>query len=211
MPDLVALERLKAARVIAVIRAPAPELAFAAVNALVEGGLRAVEVTHSTPEAGRVIAEIAREHGPEVVVGAGTVRHASEVAGVLCAGARFIVSPGIDAAVIKATKQTNALAIPGALTASEIMRAHALEADAIKLFPASLGGPGLLRALREPFPDISFIPTGGVTLDNIADWFAAGATAVAAGTSLCSRDDIVARRFDAIREQAARFMEACGR
>jgi 2-dehydro-3-deoxyphosphogluconate aldolase/(4S)-4-hydroxy-2-oxoglutarate aldolase len=211
MPDPVCIDRLKAARVIAVIRAPAPELALAAVDALVQGGLRAVEVTYSTPGAGRVIAEVARQHAPEVAVCAGTVRHASDVGDALSAGAEFIVSPGIDPAVIKAAKHADALVIPGALTRSEILRAQALGAAAIKLFPASLGGPGLLRALREPFPDISFVPTGGVSLDNLAEWFAAGATAVAAGTSLCSRDDITAGRFEAIRDRAARFMDACER
>ena len=208
MPDAASLERLRTERVVAVIRAPGPKGALAAAEALIEGGLRVMEVTYSTPGAGSVIAEVTRGQAPGVLVGAGTVRRAPEVADAVASGARFIVSPGIEPAVIEAAKEAGVMAIPGALTATEILGARALGADAVKLFPASIGGPGLLRALREPFPEVAFVPSGGVRLDNLEEWFAAGALAVAAGSSLCSREDIEAGRFDAIRERAARYAAA---
>jgi 2-dehydro-3-deoxyphosphogluconate aldolase / (4S)-4-hydroxy-2-oxoglutarate aldolase len=202
------VDRLAAARVIAVVRAPTPEAALATADAVVEGGIRAVEITYSIPEAPGVIAELRRHHGAEILIGAGTVRQASEVRLATDSGAQFVVLPGVDADVAREASGKGVLVIPGALTPTEIIRAVALGADAVKLFPASLGGPSLLRALREPFPEVGFLPTGGVTTDNLGEWFAAGAIAVAAGGSLCPRSDIASGRFGAIRERAARFTSA---
>ncbi|MGH7317579.1 MAG: bifunctional 4-hydroxy-2-oxoglutarate aldolase/2-dehydro-3-deoxy-phosphogluconate aldolase [Candidatus Rokuibacteriota bacterium] len=202
------VDQLASARVIAVIRAPTPEAALATAEVVVEGGIRAVEITYSTPEAPRVIAELRGHHGTEILIGAGTVRQASEVGLASDSGAQFVVSPGVDADVAMEASGKGIVFIPGALTPTEVMRAVALGADAVKLFPASLGGPGLLRALREPFPEVGFLPTGGVTTGNLGEWFAAGATAVAVGGSLCPRSEIACQRFDAIRERAARFASA---
>jgi 2-dehydro-3-deoxyphosphogluconate aldolase/(4S)-4-hydroxy-2-oxoglutarate aldolase len=210
MNDSADVARLRAARVVAVLRAPSAEGALAAADAVVEGGLSAVEITYSTPDTAAVIAELRRRHGPEVLVGAGTVRRADEVAPVIEAGAQFIVSPGLDESVLAAGRDAATLAVPGVLTPTEVMRAVALGCETVKLFPASVGGPALLRALREPFPDVAFIPTGGVTAGNVAEWLNAGAAAVGAGGSLCPTGDIAAGRLEAIRERARRFARASG-
>lgn len=180
-------------------------------DAVIEGGISAVEITYSTPETPRVIAELRHRHADEVLIGAGTVCRAAEVGLAADSGAQFVVSPGVDDQVIEEARGRHVAVIPGALTPTEIMRAVALGADAVKLFPASFGGPSLLRALREPFPDVGFVPTGGVTIGNVGEWFAAGAIAVAAGGSLCPRSDIASGRFGAIRERAARFTSAAAR
>ncbi|MQA75800.1 MAG: bifunctional 4-hydroxy-2-oxoglutarate aldolase/2-dehydro-3-deoxy-phosphogluconate aldolase, partial [Solirubrobacterales bacterium] len=202
------VEQLTAARVIAVIRSRTMQGAISTADAIIEGGIRAVEITYSTPETPRVIAELRGRHADGVLIGAGTVRRAAEVGPAVDSGAQFIVSPGVDDQVIEEARGRAVAVIPGALTPTEIMRAVALGADAVKLFPALFGGPSLLRALREPFPEVGFVPTGGVTTGNLGEWFAAGAIAVAAGGSLCPRSDIASGRFDAIRERAARFTSA---
>jgi 2-dehydro-3-deoxyphosphogluconate aldolase/(4S)-4-hydroxy-2-oxoglutarate aldolase len=130
---------------------------------------------------------------------------------VVDAGARFVVSPGIDDGVLAAAREAGVLAMPGALTPTEVMRAVSLGAQAVKLFPASIGGPAMLRALREPFPDCAFVPTGGVSAENVGEWFEAGAHAVGAGSSLCPTAEIAAGRFDAISDRAERFAAAAGR
>ena len=144
-------------------------------------------------------------HGDDVLLGAGTIRtpeHAREAAD---AGAEFLVSPGLDDEVIGAMLGTGATTMGGALTPTEVMRAVKLGVDVVKVFPASLGGPAYVKSLRGPFPDVPFMPTGGVNADNVADWFAAGVIAVGAGGELCSAADIAGGRFDEIERRAREF------
>lgn len=118
------------------------------------------------------------------------------------------MSPGIDDDVAAAMASTGAVIMLGALTPTEVMRAASLGAHVIKIFPGSLVGPAYLRALAGPFPDLALMPTGGVSADNVADWFAAGAVAVGAGGELASGADIRDGRWAAITESARRFMAA---
>jgi 2-dehydro-3-deoxyphosphogluconate aldolase/(4S)-4-hydroxy-2-oxoglutarate aldolase len=200
------IDRLRQARVIAVIRAATSAGALAAANALVEGGITALEITFTTPEADEVIRTL-RGHDARPVVGAGTVMTLDEAERAIDAGAEFVVSPGTDGDVVRAALEAEVVALPGALTPTEIMAARRLGCQAIKLFPASLGGTDYLRALAGPFPDLMFVPTGGITEKNIPEWFAAGALAVGAGTSLCAVDDTTTD-LAATRERAARFAAA---
>ncbi len=146
------------------------------------GGVTGIEITYSTPDVPRVLARRrASAHGDGVLLGAGTIRtpeHAREAA---AAGAEFLVSPGLDDEVIGAMLATGATTMGGALTPTEVMRAVKLGVDVVKVFPASLGGPAYVKSLRGPFPDVPFMPTGGVNAGNVADWFAAGVIAVGAG------------------------------
>jgi 2-dehydro-3-deoxyphosphogluconate aldolase / (4S)-4-hydroxy-2-oxoglutarate aldolase len=199
------VERLAQATVVAVIRAPTAAGALSAADAVVEGGLCGLEITYSTPEPAEVIRELRARYEDRIVLGAGTVRAAAEVDPVVGAGAEFVVSPGTSAEVVEAARRQSVLALPGVFTPTEVMRAHELGCETVKLFPATVGGVALLRSLRDPFPDTEFIPTGGVTPENVGEWLAAGALAVAAGGSLCPAEDIAADRFDAIRERARRF------
>ncbi len=199
------LDRLRAAQVVAVIRAPDAGGAVKAVDALVRGGVTGIEITYSTPGVPEVLAAVAERHGDAVVLGAGTLRRPEQAREAVEAGAAFLVSPGIDDELVGAMIETGAVSMAGALTPTEVMRAEALGVDVVKVFPASLGGPAYLRALRGPFPDTPFMPTGGVTADNVSEWVAAGAIAVGAGGDLCSAADITAGDWAGIEAKAQRF------
>jgi 2-dehydro-3-deoxyphosphogluconate aldolase / (4S)-4-hydroxy-2-oxoglutarate aldolase len=194
--------------VVAVVRAPDPASAVRGVEALVAGGVTGIEITYSTPEAPGVIAELSRRHGDGIVLGAGTVLTSEQVTEAAEAGARFLVSPGSDDELAEAMRATGLTMLLGALTPSEVMHTSKLGADAVKIFPASLGGPSYVRALRGPFPDVPFIPTGGVSAGNLGDWLSAGAFAVGAGGDLCSAGDLAAGRWDDLEGRARQFSDA---
>jgi 2-dehydro-3-deoxyphosphogluconate aldolase/(4S)-4-hydroxy-2-oxoglutarate aldolase len=199
------LERLRDARVVAVVRAASADGALRAVDALVRGGVTGIEITYSTPDVPRVLAAVAKAHGDAVLLGAGTIRTARDAREAAAAGAEFLASPGLDDEVIAVMRGTAATTLGGALTPTEVMRAVKLGVDVVKVFPASLGGPAYVRSLRGPFPDVPFMPTGGVSADNVGDWLAAGVVAVGAGSELCSADDIAAGRFAEIERRAREF------
>jgi 2-dehydro-3-deoxyphosphogluconate aldolase / (4S)-4-hydroxy-2-oxoglutarate aldolase len=199
------LDAIAESGLVAVIRAPSAEAAVAAAEAVVQGGVRALEITYTTPGAAAAIARLA-DRG--LLVGAGSVVEPRQAQEAHAAGARFLVSPGVDDEVLGAMRATGLATLAGVFTASEVMRARRLGASAVKLFPAGHGGVGLLRALREPFPDLRVVPTGGVTPENLGDWLAAGALAVGAGGAMCPQDAIRAGRFDELRERAAGFVRA---
>lgn len=183
MPHQV-LPAIADAGIIATLRAPSAEAAYTAVDALVDAGLRAVEVTYTTPDAAAVIAGLADRFGDAVLLGAGTVTVPAQAREAAAAGAQFLVSPGYDAEVVDAITATGALSMIGGYTPTEVQRLRRIGVDVVKFFPGSIGGPAALRALRGPFPDLAYIPTGGVNVDNLGDWFAAGAVAVGAGSEL---------------------------
>jgi 2-dehydro-3-deoxyphosphogluconate aldolase / (4S)-4-hydroxy-2-oxoglutarate aldolase len=197
---------LRAATVIAVLRAPSTASAIQAVDAMVLGGISAVEITYSTPDVPSVLAEVTRRH-PQLLVGVGTVTTASQVQDAVAAGARFVVSPGLDPDVAAAMRDEDTTSIIGALTPTEVLAARRAGAELVKLFPASVGGPALLRALREPFDWLRAIPTGGVTAANVGDWLGAGAFAVGA-SGPCSRALLAAEDYAAVRRATAEFVTA---
>lgn len=178
------LERIRRVGVIAVVRAPDADTAVAAGAALVAGGVIGLEITYSTPDAPRAIRELADRFGEDAIVGAGTVVTEEHARLAADAGARFLVSPGTTAELTASMRDTGLAVMTGALTPSEVMHALALRTDVVKIFPASLGGPSYLNALRGPFPDAPLMPTGGVTPDNVSDWVDAGAIALGAGGDL---------------------------
>jgi 2-dehydro-3-deoxyphosphogluconate aldolase/(4S)-4-hydroxy-2-oxoglutarate aldolase len=202
------LERLRETRVVAVIRAPDADGAIEAVQALVRGGVTGIEITYSTPGVPRVLAAVRDAHGDAVLLGAGTIRTPEEAREAHAAGAEFLVSPGLDDEVIGAMLGTGATTMGGALTPTEVMRATKLGVHVVKVFPASLGGPAYVKSLRGPFPDVPFMPTGGVNAGNVADWFAAGVVAVGAGSELCGAADIAEGRFEQIERRAREFAAA---
>ena len=141
-------------------------------------------------------------------MGAGTLVTRAQVAEAAEAGASYLVSPGLDDEVVASMRVTSLPAIAGILTPTEIMRGVRLGADVMKLFPGSLGGPSYLRSLRGPFPNVPFMPTGGVSADNVGDWLSAGAIAVGAGSELASVADTSSGDFAGIREKGRRFLAA---
>ena len=202
------LAAIRDAGVLAVLRAPSRAGAVRAVEALVAGGVTGIEITYSTPDVPRVLAEVSSRHGDAVVLGAGTLLAPPQAAEASAAGAQFLVSPGLDDELVTAMLETGCATMAGALTPTEVMRARRLGVHVVKLFPGSLGGPAYLRALRGPFADLEMMPTGGVSADNLHDWLAAGAVAAGVGGELASPADIAARRWDEIRANAERFSNA---
>ena len=202
------LKRIADLGLLAVLRAPDPAGARRAVDALVEAGVLGIEITYSTPDAASVIADVKQNYGDEVLVGAGTLITRAQVAEAAEAGASYLVSPGLDDEVVASMQTTSLPAMAGVLTPTEVMRGVGLGVDVMKLFPGSLGGPSYLRSLRGPFPDVPFMPTGGVSADNVGDWLVAGAVAVGAGSELASAGDISSGDFAGIREKGRRFLVA---
>jgi len=171
--------------IIPVVRASSPEEARAAVGAVCAGGIPIVEITMTVPDAPEVIRRVVQHYGATVLVGAGTVLTEDDAARCLDAGAEFLVSPGLAIPVLRAAKARGKLAIPGALTPTELMSAAIEGANLVKIFPCgSCGGPDHLRSLKAPFPKIKLIPTGGVNVTNAAEHIAAGAFAVGVGSDL---------------------------
>lgn len=205
-----ALDRLSATRVLAVMRAPSADAALHAADALVAGGVTGLEITYSTPDAAKVIAALADRYGARVYLGAGTITRREQAFEAAKAGAEFLVSPGTVPELVQAMQGTGRLVMSGAMTPTEVMVARGLAVDVVKIFPASLGGPGYLKALKGPFPDVVLMPTGGVSPDNVADWFAAGAIAVGAGSDLVSAADLAAGDWAAITARAEAFTAALG-
>lgn len=202
------LARLVATRVLAVVRAPSADSALRAADALVDGGVTGLEITYSTPDAPAVIRALVARYGDAAYVGAGTVTTARQALEAADAGASFLVSPGTLPELTGAMLGTGAVVLTGALTPTEVMTAVALGVDVVKLFPAALSGPALLRALRGPFPDVPMMPTGGVTPANLGEWLAAGAVAVGAGGDLVSSADLGAGDYAAVTAKARAFAGA---
>ncbi|HVO57016.1 MAG TPA: bifunctional 4-hydroxy-2-oxoglutarate aldolase/2-dehydro-3-deoxy-phosphogluconate aldolase [Dongiaceae bacterium] len=178
------IERIGEVGIVPVIRAANPEEAVRLVEAVQAGGISIVEITMTVPDAVRVLREVAAAHR-NLLVGAGTVLTAKDAEECIAAGARFLVSPGLSRGVLETAGRHQVLAIPGALTPTEVMAALELGADTIKIFPCSSGGGAShIKSLRAPFPKCRFIPTGGVSLKNAEEYLAAGAFALGIGAEL---------------------------
>jgi len=205
-----ALQDIRAARVVAVVRAESGDAAIAAARALVAGGVRAIEITFTVPNAAATIAKIANdaELSSTLLLGAGTVTTVEQARTAIAAGAQFLVSPVALAEVIGVAREHDIAMLPGALTPSEVFQAHQMGGDIIKIFPAARLGPEYLRDLRAPFPDIPLMPTGGVDAGNARQWLDAGAVALGAGGKLV---DVTAMRngqWDVLTTRARELMAA---
>jgi 2-dehydro-3-deoxyphosphogluconate aldolase / (4S)-4-hydroxy-2-oxoglutarate aldolase len=189
-----------------VIRMKDPAKLRAVVDALAEGGVRALEVTMTVPGAVELIRGLAPTMPPGFILGAGTVVDAKTALAVIDAGARFIVSPVFRPAVIEACHQHDIPAMPGCFSPTEILDAHDAGADVIKVFPATMLGPQFLKDIRAPLPQVKLMPTGGVTLDNAGDWIRAGAVAVGVGSALVDTKAIDVGRFEVIAANARKVL-----
>jgi 2-dehydro-3-deoxyphosphogluconate aldolase/(4S)-4-hydroxy-2-oxoglutarate aldolase len=171
--------------IVPVVRASSVEEANRAVEAICAGGIASVEITMTVPNAISVIREVVQQRGKDVLIGAGTVTSAAQAEACILAGAQFLVSPGLSAAVLAEAKNHSILAIPGALTPTELMSAQEHGATLVKIFPCgNVGGAKYLKSLKAPFPKAMLIPTGGVNTANAADFIAAGAFALGVGADL---------------------------
>lgn len=179
------VRRIGEVGVIPVVRASTVQEASRAVEAICEGGIPIVEITMTVPDAPTVIQQVVRQYGDRVLTGAGTVLRADQAKMCLDAGAEFLVSPGLATSVLTTALACQKLAIPGAMTPTELMTALEHDAKLVKIFPAgNLGGAKYLKALKGPFPKAALIPTGGVNASNAAEYIGAGAFALGVGSDL---------------------------
>ena len=201
--------RLREVGIIPIIRASSAGAVVPVAEALLQAGLPVAEITMTVPNAIHAIAAVVKRFAGKMLVGAGTVTDAETVKRAVGAGAEFIVSPCLVPEVIEAAKRAGVAVLPGALTPTEVFEAFRAGGDMVKVFPVqAVHGADYLRALRGPFPDIPLVPTGGVTLENIAEMFKAGAAAVGVGGELISKAALDRGDYAAIGELAKRFVEA---
>lgn len=192
--------------VIAVLRARDAEGLVAAAGALLEGGVRAIEVTMTTAGALEVVAAARRRYGDELLFGAGSVLDGETARAAMLVGAQFIVAPTLKRETILMGQRYGVPVIPGCYTPTECLAALEYGAQMLKLFPASSGGPAYVKALLAPLPQLQIVPVGGVGLENTADYIRAGAVAIGVGSELVSQQLLDAGNLDALRERAAAFI-----
>jgi len=200
------LAAIRQAGVIAILRARSSEQLLEAADAIRDGGVKAIEVTLTTSGALAVIEQAASRYTGEVVFGAGTVLDAESARLAILAGAQFIVSPGLKFEVIELCRRYSIPVFPGAYTPTEILSAWEAGADMVKVFPASVGGPAFIKALKAPLPQVELIPVGGVTIANTAEFIRAGASAVGVGSDLLDPGLLEARAWSDLKERAIRFI-----
>lgn len=202
------LSRILDCGVIAIIRAESADGLLAAAEAIVLGGIEAVEFTLTTPAALRLVAAAREQLADRALVGAGTVLNADDVRAALAAGAQFIVMPTLDRGAVETAQAVGVPVMPGAYTPTEILTAWQWGADLVKLFPASAGGPGYVKAIGGPLPQIRLVPTGGVKTANAGEYIRAGASAVAVGSKLVDRAAMAAKDFGRLTAVAQELVAA---
>lgn len=170
------------------------------MTAAVDGGFRTAEFTLTTPGALELISRFAER--PELLVGAGTVLTVPQAREAVSAGAKFLVSPILDAEIVAEARRLDVPMIPGTFTPTEMETAHRLGADFCKLFPAAPGGPDYVRAILAPLPHLHIFPTAGVTVENFTDFLDAGCVGVGFVAALFAPEDLARRDFAAIRRRA---------
>ena len=204
------LDRVTAARLVPVVVLDDAAAAGPLADALVAGGLPVAEVTFRTPAAADAVRAMA-DHGG-VLVGAGTVLTPAQVDRAVAAGAAFVVSPGLDRAVVERCREHGVAVLPGAVTATEVQAALALGLSTVKFFPAATsGGPAAVRALSAPFADVRFVPTGGIGPDDLGRWLEVPSVLAVGGSWMVPRERIAVGDFDAVRELTARAVALAAR
>ncbi|MFW5736072.1 MAG: bifunctional 2-keto-4-hydroxyglutarate aldolase/2-keto-3-deoxy-6-phosphogluconate aldolase [Halanaerobium sp.] len=179
------LKRVEETGIVAVVRAENAEKALKITEAVKKGGIDAIEITMTVPGAVDVIKQITDEYSrDEILIGAGSVLDAETARACILAGAEYIVSPSLDEETIAMCNRYQKAVMPGAMSVTEVVKAMKYGADIVKIFPATLFGPKIIKAIKGPLPQAPLMPTGGVSLDNVKDWIKAGSLAVGVGSSL---------------------------
>jgi 2-dehydro-3-deoxyphosphogluconate aldolase / (4S)-4-hydroxy-2-oxoglutarate aldolase len=195
------IHRILKERVFAVLRLKNTERIDRIVEAIVSGGINVIEITMNSQNAEECMYRVAKQF-PDVLLGAGTVIGVEAATRAIESGAKFLVSPVTDLDMLAVAQQVDIVSMAGALTPTEAWQASQAGSDFVKLFPLKGLGPDYIRSIRGPLPDIRYVPTNGVTVDNVAEWFAAGAAAVGVGTPLISDKDIETGDLTIITERA---------
>jgi len=208
MPDNDPLARIARMPVVAVVRAASGEQLVDVAEALAAGGIDAVEITFTVPQAHRVIEKVAAKLGTRILLGAGTVLDAETARIALLSGAEFVVSPTLDLRVIEVCRRYGKPVMPGAFSPTEVLAAWQAGADIVKVFPCDVLGPAYLKALAGPLPQIRLMPTGGVNLETIGAFLQAGAFALGVGGALVDAKLVEAGNLNEIQSRAKRFADA---
>lgn len=204
MPDT--MQQVLDSGLVAIIRAPSGELLVDVAKALLDGGISIIEVTLTVPNALQIIADVNRELGDKIILGAGSVIDSETARAAMLAGAEFIVSPVVKPDVIACCKRYGKAVMPGAFTPTEILAAWELGADVVKVFPADVGGPAYLKAVKAPLPQVRLMPTGGVDLNTLESFWKAGACAVGLGSALVEKDAVARGDMNRIRDLAGQYV-----
>jgi Entner-Doudoroff aldolase len=201
------IKKLGEEKLVAVIRAESKEQGLKIVDAVQKGGIHFLEITMTVPGAIDVIKTLVEENqNPDVVIGAGTVLDPETARAVILAGAKFVVSPCFSEDVIKTCNRYRVPVMTGAQTINEIVMSLELGVDVVKVFPGDAYSPSIIKSFKGPLPQANFMPTGGVSVDNVNDWLASGAYAVGTGSSLTQ--GAKENDFDKVVAEAKKFVEA---
>jgi 2-dehydro-3-deoxyphosphogluconate aldolase/(4S)-4-hydroxy-2-oxoglutarate aldolase len=192
--------------VVAIIRMKDPAKLSGVVDAMLAGGVRVLEVTMTVPGAIELIRGLAKSLPNELILGAGTVVDTETAEKVIDAGAKFLVSPVMRVPLIELAGRRGVPIMPGCFSPTEILAAWEAGADIVKVFPATALGPGYLKDVHGPLPDVKLMPTGGVSVDNAGDWIRAGAVAVGVGSALLDAAAIASGNFAKITDNARRMI-----
>ena len=201
------LNRVLNCGVVAILRSPSGEMLGEVAEALLCGGVEVIEITFTVPKAHKVLEQVADRLGDKILLGAGTVLDAQTARTALLAGAEFIVAPTVNRKVIQLCRRYDKMVMPGALTPTEVLTAWEAGADIVKVFPSDFTGPGYLKALLGPLPQVRLMPTGGVNLKTAAEFLRAGACALGIGGALADPKAIAARDFAKIESLARQYVE----
>jgi 2-dehydro-3-deoxyphosphogluconate aldolase / (4S)-4-hydroxy-2-oxoglutarate aldolase len=200
------VQRLKQLGLVPIVRTPDAESAVRSVEAICEGGIPCAEITMTVQGAIHALEKVADEFGDRIILGAGTVLDPETARACMLAGAEFFVTPALNLKTIELAKRYSKAIFPGALTPTEILSAWEAGGDAIKVFPCSaLGGAKYIKALKGPLPHIELVPTGGVNLDTIAEFFEAGCSAVGVGSELVDAKTVAAGKYEVFTDRARQF------
>lgn len=201
------LRKVKEAGVVAVVRGNSKEQGLKIVEAAVKGGIKVMELTMTVPNPVEFLQEVSEKYkDTDIVVGAGTVLDAETARACILAGAEFIVSPSLDVDTLKLCNRYKVSVMPGVMTVKDAITAMEYGVDVVKIFPANLYGPSVIKSFKGPLPQGDFMPTGGVTVENLHEWFKAGAVVVGTGGSLTK--GAATGDYDAVEKEARRFMDA---
>lgn len=205
-----ALEVLLRTRIVAVLRLARAEPLLRVARAIGEGGVKAIEVTLTTPGALEAIRALSGSKPEGTLVGAGTVLDEAAAVAAIAAGADFVVSPVFRPEVVRACRERSILVVPGAFTPGEILAAWEAGGDVVKVFPAGPLGPGYFKDVRGPLPQVRLMPTGGVTVANARDFLAAGACCVGIGSDLLPKGEVEGGNWGALTERARTLTASLG-
>jgi 2-dehydro-3-deoxyphosphogluconate aldolase/(4S)-4-hydroxy-2-oxoglutarate aldolase len=200
------LDLVRKTGTIAIMRAQSSDQLITAADAIKAGGVRVIEVTMTTPGALDIIAQATKKYGDEVLFGAGSVLDAETARTAILAGAGFVVAPTLNLEVIALCKRYSIPVVPGCYTPTEMLTAWEAGADMVKLFPASVGGPALVKAILAPLPQLEIVPVGGVDLDTAADFIRAGSAALGVGSSLINQKLLDAGDMGELTRRATAFI-----